>query len=199
MKASRRCSWAGSEPIYVAYHDEEWGVPKADDVALYEKLVLEGFQSGLSWITILKKRENFRKAFHGFNPGRVARYGEKDIRRLLGDAGIVRHRGKIEAAISNARAVLELHKEISLSAFLWNFMDGKPAQNKVHSMSDIPGSTPLSTQIAKALKAKGFRFCGPTTVYAFMQSVGMVNDHLAACPRRSDCAQLARTFKAPAT
>lgn len=195
--SGERCPWAGTEPIYVAYHDEEWGVPKADDTALYEKLVLEGFQSGLSWITILKKRENFRKAFRGFDPHKVARFGEKDIQRLLGDAGIVRHRGKIEAAIANARACLELQETTSLAAFLWDFVDGKPLQNEVRTMKDIEASTPVSKAIAKALKAKGFRFFGPTTAYAFMQSVGMVNDHLVTCPRHGACAALARSFAAP--
>ncbi|MGE3624850.1 MAG: DNA-3-methyladenine glycosylase I, partial [Hyphomicrobiales bacterium] len=149
--AGERCPWAGTEPIYVAYHDEEWGVPKTDDVALYEKLVLEGFQSGLSWITILRKRENFRKAFRGFDPRKVARFGDKDIARLLGDAGIVRHRGKIEAAIANARACLELQETTSLAAFLWDFVDGRPVQNQVRSMKDIAASTPVSKDIAKAL------------------------------------------------
>ncbi|MGD9866840.1 MAG: DNA-3-methyladenine glycosylase I [Hyphomicrobiales bacterium] len=195
--AGERCPWAGTEPIYVAYHDEEWGVPKTDDVALYEKLVLEGFQSGLSWITILRKRENFRKAFRGFDPRKVARFGDKDIARLLGDAGIVRHRGKIEAAIANARACLELQETTSLAAFLWDFVDGRPVQNQVRSMKDIAASTPVSKDIAKALKAKGFRFFGPTTAYAFMQSVGMVNDHLVTCPRHEACAALAASFTAP--
>lgn len=196
-KEKTRCSWCGTDPLYVAYHDDEWGVPKADDIALFEKLVLEGFQAGLAWITILRKREAFRAAFDGFDPERIARYDARKVKSLLADAGIVRHRGKIEAAISNAKAYLDLRERRSLAAFLWDFVDGKPIQHKRRGR-DIPADTDVSRAMAKALKGQGFRFCGPTTVYAFMQSVGMVNDHLVGCYRHADCAKLARAFRAPA-
>jgi DNA-3-methyladenine glycosylase I len=176
-----RCRWAGTDPLYVRYHDEEWGVPKTDDRALFEKLVLEGFQSGLSWITILRKRDNFRKAFHGFDPGRIARYGDKDKARLMADAGIVRNRLKIEATIDNARALLNLQKHTSLGAFIWELAGGKPQINTHITFKSIPAETSVSKAISKALKKEGFRFVGPTTVYAFMQSTGMVNDHLVDC------------------
>ncbi len=195
--AENRCPWAGREPIYLAYHDEEWGVPKTDDRALFEKLVLEGFQAGLSWITILKKRERFRTVFDGFEPGVVASYGPDKIEELMADAGIVRNRAKIEATINNARACLELQEERSLASFLWDFVDGEPQMNAFRNMEDIPAQTPTSQAMAKALKARGFRFCGPTTAYAFMQSVGMVNDHLIGCHRHGACADLARAFTAP--
>lgn len=183
-----RCQWPGEEPIYVAYHDEEWGVPERDDRALYEKLMLDGFQAGLSWITILKKRENFRRAFRGFEPAKVARFSARDIERLLADSGIVRHRGKIEGAIMNARAVLALEEDGGLSKFLWDFVDGRPLQNAFRRHKDVPAETPLSREISKALKARGFTFCGPTIVYAFMQAVGMVNDHLVGCFRHAELA-----------
>ena len=197
MSELTRCGWAGPQPIYVAYHDEEWGVPRADDRLLLEKLTLEGFQAGLSWITILNKRARFREVFDNFDAEKVARYDERKISELLSDAGIIRHRGKIEAAISNAKVYLELREHMSLSAFLWDFMDGTPVQNRFARLEDIPAQTDVSTAMAKALKAQGFRFCGPTTVYAFMQSVGMVNDHLASCHRYETCTELARAFKAP--
>ncbi len=197
MSEPSRCGWAGPQPIYVAYHDEEWGVPRADDRLLLEKLTLEGFQAGLSWITILNKRARFREVFDNFDAEKVADYDESKISELLDDAGIIRHRGKIEAAISNAKVYLELRERRSLSAFLWDFVDGTPVQNRCVSMEDIPGQTDVSTAMAKALKAEGFRFCGPTTVYAFMQSVGMVNDHLVGCHRYETCTELARAFKAP--
>lgn len=197
MSEPVRCGWAGTDPIYVAYHDEEWGVPRADDRLLLEKLILEGFQSGLSWITILKKRPRFREAFDNFNAEKVARYNEKKIAALLNDAGIVRHRAKIEAAVNNAQAYLRLRERTSLAARLWSFVDGKPVQNRFKSMSDVPAQTDISTAMAKLLKAEGFRFCGPTTVYAFMQSVGMVNDHLVGCHRHKPCAELSRSFRAP--
>lgn len=198
MSGVTRCDWAGSQPIYIAYHDEEWGVPNADDRALYEKLTLEGFQAGLSWITVLKKRARFREVFDNFEPEKVARYGPEKIEQLMGDAGIIRHRGKIEAAISNARAYLELREQTSLAAFVWEFVDGQPVQNGFRAQSALPAQTPVSTGIAKALKSKGFRFCGPTTVYAFMQSMGLVNDHLVSCHRHETCATLARSFSPPA-
>jgi DNA-3-methyladenine glycosylase I len=183
-----RCPWPGTDPLYIAYHDEEWGVPERDDRALYEKLVLDGFQAGLAWITILRKRDAFRRAFKGFEPETVARFGERDIARLLGDAGIVRHRGKIEGAIANARAALELEAEGGLSEFLWAFVDNQPIQNAAQSMAEVPADTPLSREVSKALKAKGFKFCGPTIVYAFMQAVGMVNDHIVTCHRHTPLA-----------
>ena len=189
-----RCSWANTEPIYTAYHDEEWGVPKWDDRAFFEKLVLEGFQAGLSWITILRKREHFRRVFDGFEPETVAKYGDDKVAELLADPGIIRNRAKIEATIANARAFLDLAERQSLAAFLWDFLDGRPQQNAFVSHEDIPAQTAISTAMAKALKSKGFRFCGPTTVYAFMQSVGMVNDHLVGCHRHAACAELATSF-----
>lgn len=197
MSEPVRCGWAGPQPIYITYHDEEWGVPRADDRLLLEKLTLEGFQAGLSWITILNKRARFREAFDNFEPEKVARYDEQKISRLLSDAGIIRHRGKIEAAISNAKAYLALRERISLSAFLWGFVDGAPVQNRFAAPEHIPAQTDVSAAMAKALKGEGFRFCGPTTLYAFMQSVGMVNDHLIGCHRHEPCAQLARRFRAP--
>jgi len=187
-----RCPWPGEDPFYIAYHDEEWGVPEYDDRALYEKLILDGFQAGLSWITILRKRENFRAAFDQFEPARIACYNEKKIQALLQDAGIIRHRGKIEAAISSAQAYLAVMEQEGFSNYLWNFVDGKPLQNRLASMKDAPAQTPLSQAIAKDLKQKGFKFCGPTIVYAFMQAVGMVNDHLADCYRHKECARLGR-------
>ena len=197
MSDNERCPWAGPQDIYIAYHDEEWGVPRADDRWLLEKLALEGFQSGLSWITVLNKRARFRQVFDNFDAEKVARYDDKKIESLLADAGIIRHRGKIEATINNAQAYLRLREHVSLSAFLWDFVDGIPQQNAVKSMKDIPGQTPTSTAMAKALKKEGFRFCGPTTVYAFMQSAGMVNDHLVSCHRHAPCVELANKFKAP--
>jgi DNA-3-methyladenine glycosylase I len=193
-----RCPWVGiADPDYARYHDEEWGVPKTDDRALFEKLVLEGFQSGLSWLTILKKRRNFRKAFHDFDARRIARYGTKDIARLMGDAGIVRNRLKIEATIDNARALLKLQERTSLAAFLWGLVDGAPQINRHKSFKTVPAETPASKQVSKALKAEGFRFVGPTTLYAFMQATGMVNDHLVGCHRYEPCAALQRRFEAP--
>jgi len=186
--AEGRCPWCGDDPLYVAYHDEEWGVPEWNSRALWEKLILDGFQAGLSWITILRKRDSFREAFEGFDPVRVARFGEADVARILADPGVVRHRGKIEAAIGNARAWEALEAEGGFDRFLWGFLDGRPVQNAFASMAEIPAETPLSREMSKALKARGFKFCGPTIVYAFMQAVGMVNDHLAACPRHAACA-----------
>ncbi len=187
-----RCPWCGVEPIYVAYHDEEWGAPERDSRALWEKLILDGFQAGLSWITILKKRENFRNAFDGFDPERIARYGEADVARILADPGVVRHRGKIEAAIGNARAWIEIEGEGGFDRFLWDFTGGAPIQNAFSVIGEVPAETPLSREISKALKARGFKFCGPTIVYAFMQAVGLVNDHLVGCPRHAAVAAMAR-------
>ncbi len=194
---ANRCRWAGSDPLYVRYHDEEWGIPKTDDTVLFEKLVLEGFQSGLSWITLLRKREYVRNAFHGFDAARIARYGARDKARLMADAGIVRNRLKIEATIDNARALLELQKRTSLAAFLWDLAGGKPQINRHRGFKTIPAETPTSKAISKALKNEGFRFVGPTTVYAFMQSTGMVNDHVVDCVSYERCAKLQRAFKLP--
>ena len=182
---TRRCPWAKpNEPLYLAYHDEEWGAPLRDPRGLYELLTLEGFQAGLAWITVLKKRDAFRRAFHGFDPEVVARYGEGDVGRVLADAGVIRSRAKIEAAISGARATLNMREAgQDLSQFLWSFTDGKPIQNRFEAMADVPASTPLSTELSKALKSKGFNFVGPVIVYAFMQACGMVNDHLVPCFR----------------
>ncbi len=193
-----RCPWGGIEdPEYTRYHDEEWGVPHADDVRLFEKLLLEGFQSGLSWLTILKKRPNFRRAFHDFDAERIARYTDKDKARLMADAGIIRNRLKIDASIDNARAFLKLQERTSLAKFLWGFMDGKPLIHERDSFKEVPAQTDVSKAISKALKAEGFRFVGPTTVYAFMQSSGFVNDHMRTCHRHAPCAKLQRAFKAP--
>jgi DNA-3-methyladenine glycosylase I len=182
-----RCRWPGEDPLYCAYHDDEWGVPERDARALYEKLVLDGFQAGLAWITILRKRDGFRRAFEGFVPAQVARYGKREIARLLGDAGIVRHRGKIEGAIANARAFLEVEAAHpgGFSAFLWQFTGGRTLQAPRPPGAPIPAETPESQAMAKALKARGFKFCGPTICYAFMQAVGMVDDHLDTCFRRA--------------
>lgn len=187
-----RCPWCGTDPLYVAYHDREWGVPERNSRALFEKLVLDGFQAGLAWITILRKRDAFRAAFEGFDPERIAGWGEAEVARALGDPGIVRHRGKIEATIGNARAWMAVEAEQGFDAFLWDFVGGRPLQNDWAAMGDVPAETPLSREVSKALKAKGFRFCGPTIVYAFMEAVGMVNDHLTGCPRHAEVAAMGR-------
>jgi DNA-3-methyladenine glycosylase I len=188
---SGACPWPGDDPFYRAYHDEEWGVPEFDDRALFEKLVLDGFQAGLSWITILRKRENFRDAFDGFEPERIVRYKPAKIEKLLKNEGIIRHRGKIEATVSNARAYLDIMDQNGgFSGFLWRFVDGKPQQNAWSRIKSVPAETEMSRKLSKSLKAKGFRFCGPTIVYAFAQAVGMVNDHLVTCPRHAECARL---------
>jgi DNA-3-methyladenine glycosylase I len=177
-----RCWWAGSAPEYIRYHDEEWGRPVHDDRALYEKLCLEAFQSGLSWLTILRKRESFRAAFHGFEIERVAAFGDADVARLMGDAGIVRNRAKIEAAIANARAAVAL--DVPLGELLWSFAPEPDGRTAPAGRGDIPAVTPESTAMAKELKRRGFRFVGPTTAYALMQSCGLVNDHVAGCAAR---------------
>jgi DNA-3-methyladenine glycosylase I len=193
-----RCPWAGiADPLYTRYHDEEWGVPKTDDRQMFEKLVLEGFQAGLSWLTILKKRENFREAFHGFDAARIARYGARDVARLMADTGIVRNRLKIEATIDNARAFLKLQERTGLAPFLWGLVDGRPQINEQRSFKTVPAATPASKAVSEALIAEGFRFVGPTTVYAFMQAVGMVNDHLVGCFRYEPCARLQKSFTMP--
>ena len=187
-----RCPWAGPDPIYIAYHDDEWGVPERDDNALFEKLILDGFQAGLSWITILRKRDAFRAAFDGFDPERVARYDSRKIERLMRDSAIVRNRAKIEGAVSSARAFLDLRESDGLSKRLWAYVEGRPIQNAFADVKKIPAETALSQMIAKDLKSLGFKFCGPTIVYAFMQAVGMVNDHLTSCHRHGACALLGK-------
>jgi DNA-3-methyladenine glycosylase I len=184
-----RCGWVGTDPLYVAYHDLEWGVPEYDARALYEKLVLDGFQAGLAWITILRKREAFRAAFEGFDPHRIADWGPDEVQRCLADPGIVRHRGKIEAAIGNARAWQAVEAGPGFSPFLWGFVDGRPEQHHYRALAEIPPSTPGSEALSHALRKAGFRFCGPTIVYAFMQAVGMVNDHVVDCPEFSKLAR----------
>ena len=187
-----RCTWPTEDPLYIAYHDEEWGVPEWNSQQLFEKLILDGFQAGLSWITILKKRDNFRAAFDGFDPAIIAQYGDAKISSLLQDAGIVRHRGKIEATIGNARVFLAMEQSgQSFSEFLWQFVDGTPIQNNFNSLSEVPAKTDESTAMSKALKKLGFKFCGPTICYAFMQAVGMVNDHETKCFRATEIATIA--------
>ena len=193
MAEKTRCGWPGEDPLYLSYHDTEWGVPEFDPRALYEKLVLDGFQAGLSWITILKKREAFRAAFANFDPEVVARYGDEDRARLMADAGIVRSGAKIDAAISGAQIWLGMreHGE-DFSEWLWSFVGGAPIQNAWSGVGQVPAQTPEAALMAKALKAKGFKFCGPVIVYAFMQAVGMVNDHVLGCFRHAEVAALAR-------
>jgi DNA-3-methyladenine glycosylase I len=180
-----RCSWCGTDPLYVDYHDTEWGVPERDPRALWEKLVLDGFQAGLAWITILRKRDNFRAAFEGFDPVRIASWGEVDVARLLDDPGIVRSRSKIEATIGNARAYLKLEQGPGFAPYLWDFVGGEPRQNTFRQ-GEVPAVTPESEAMSKALKAAGFRFCGPVIVYAFMQATGLVNDHVVTCKRHAE-------------
>ncbi|VTZ27266.1 3-methyl-adenine DNA glycosylase I, constitutive [Methylocella tundrae] len=187
-----RCVWPGADPLYRAYHDEEWGVPERDDRALYEKLILDGFQAGLSWITILRKRDAFRAAFDSFDPEKIALYGPDKVETLMQNAGIVRNRAKIEAAIVSARAYLKIQEGPGFSNYLWDFVDGKPVQNAYRHSSEIPAQTELSLRLSKDLKSKGFNFCGPTIIYAFCQAIGMVNDHLVTCWRHAECAALAK-------
>lgn len=189
---SDRCGWCGEEAIYVNYHDTEWGVPEWDSRALWEKLILDGFQAGLAWITILKKRDNFRNAFNGFNPNEIAAWGEAEVQRLLADAGIVRHRGKIEATIGNARAWQKIEQEQGFDRFIWDRVGGTPIQNSWQNMAEVPAVTGLSEAISKDLKQAGFRFCGPTIVYAWMQACGLVNDHLTGCHRYAEVAKMTR-------
>ncbi|MGN7868860.1 DNA-3-methyladenine glycosylase I [Paracoccus sp. 22332] len=181
-----RCTWCGTDPLYVAYHDTEWGVPERDPRALWEKLVLDGFQAGLSWITILRKRDGFREEFDGFNPERVARWDAARIDRALQNPGIVRHRGKIEATVKGARLFLEIEGDQGFAPWLWSFVGGQPIQNRFASMAEVPAATPESTAMSKALKKRGFTFCGPVITYAFMQATGMVNDHMTGCPRHAE-------------
>ena len=178
-----RCAWAGLDPLYAAYHDTEWGVPEYDGRALFEKLILDGFQAGLSWITILRKRPAFRAAFDDFSPQRIARFDEAKVDALMADPGIVRNRAKIRGTIVSARRYLEIERETGFSNYLWSFFDGKPQRNRFVTRAEVPTSTPVSIALAKDLKARGFAFCGPTIVYAFCQAVGMVDDHLCGCWR----------------
>lgn len=188
------CAWPAKDPLYVSYHDEEWGVPEYDSRALYEKLILDGFQAGLSWITILRKRENFRKAFSNFDPQKIARYGEPQIGRLLKDEGIIRSRAKIEAAIRGARLWLEIEEKEpgGFTELIWKHVDGKPRVNHFKTMKQVPAKTAMSEGLAKELKQRGFNFCGPVIVYAFAQAVGMVNDHMVTCHRHAECQKLAK-------
>jgi len=179
-----RCAWVNDDPLYLAYHDEEWGVPVRDARALFECLLLEGAQAGLSWYTILKKREGYRRAFAGFDPQRMARFDARRIERLLADPGIVRHRGKVEAFVANARAWLAMEEAgEDLSQLLWSFVGGEPVRNRRRSSAEIPASTPASARMSRELRRRGLRFVGPTTCYAFQQATGMVNDHLTSCFR----------------
>ena len=188
-----RCPWPKSDPLYIAYHDQEWGVPEYDDRALYEKLVLDGFQAGLSWITILRKRENFCRAFDGFAPEKIARYRKPKIERLMADAGIVRNRAKIEGAVLSARAWLNvMEKGPGFSKLLWDFVDGRPKLNNFRTTKQVPAETAVSRAMSKELAGRGFKFCGPTIVYAFMQAVGMVNDHLVTCHRHDAVQKLGK-------
>ncbi len=181
---SMRCPWCGTDPLYVAYHDDEWGRPVHDPRRLFELLILESFQAGLSWITILRKRDHFRAAFAGFDPETLAQWGEGEVARLLADPGIVRHRGKIEGTLRGARAFLRIEAAQGFAPFLWSFVGGTPVDNRPARMSDVPAQTPASQAMSRALKAEGFAFVGPTITYAFMQASGMVNDHLATCLAR---------------
>jgi len=193
-KSVHRCPWPGEDELYCAYHDEEWGVPEYDDRALYEKLVLDGFQAGLSWITILRKRENFRKAFDKFDPAKIARYGKRERARLMQDAGIIRSNAKIDAAILGAQVWLDIMEKEpgGFSELIWKHVDGKPMVNRHRGLKDIPAKTEMSEKLSKDLKQRGFKFVGPVIVYAFAQAVGMVNDHLITCHRHKACTELAR-------
>ena len=189
---SCRCAWAGTDPLYCAYHDEEWGVPEWDSRALWEKLVLDGFQAGLAWITILRKREAFRAAFSGFDPDLVARYGQPEVERLLGDAAIVRSRAKIDAAIGSARVYVAMRDQgHDFAGFCWGFVDGKPVQNAWGDRGAVPTDTPLAHALSKALKGRGFKFVGPVITYAWMQATGLVNDHVTGCFRHQAVRKLA--------
>jgi DNA-3-methyladenine glycosylase I len=195
IEAPNRCGWRGltGDALYEGYHDQEWGVPEYDSRALWEKLVLDGFQAGLAWITILRKREAFRAAFAGFDPQVVARFDAGDRDRLMADAGIVRSNGKIDAAISGARLYLDMRdRGEDFSAFLWGFVGGAPIQNRFDHPSEVPAQTPVAVEMSKALKARGFKFCGPVIVYAFMQATGMVNDHLTGCFRHGPVRAMSR-------
>lgn len=189
-KQSERCPWCGTDPLYVAYHDAEWGVPERDPRVLWEMLILEGFQAGLSWITILKRRENFRSAFHGFDPAEIAHWGAEDVARLLADPGIIRHRGKIEGTIRAARSFLDIEAREGFSNWIWSHVEGRPVQTGLRSMAEAQAQTPASVLLSKNLKKAGFGFCGPVISYAFMQAAGLVNDHLVTCPRHAEVAAM---------
>jgi DNA-3-methyladenine glycosylase I len=190
-----RCWWPGVDPLYVAYHDTDWGVPETDDRALFEKLVLDGFQAGLSWITILRKRENFRKAFDNFEAHKLVHYTPEKLASLMEDAGIVRNRAKIQGIIPSARVFLEIQEKEGFANYLWKHVNGRPVQNNLASRADVRAETPISQIISKDLKARGFTFCGPTIVYAFMQACGLVNDHLVGCYRHQEVAELGSRMK----
>ena len=191
-----RCPWPGEDPLYVAYHDTEWGVPERDDRALFEKLILDGFQAGLSWITILRKRDNFRRAFDDFQPDKIARYNDKKIHALMNDAGIVRNRAKIEGTIASAKSWLAIQEQgPGFSALLWDFVGGQPKVNRFKTTASVPASTPLSIKVSKDLSGRGFKFVGPTIVYAFMQATGLVNDHLVDCFCHETCSKTQRTAR----
>ncbi len=188
---TKRCGWVGAEDIYRDYHDYEWGVPEYDSRALWEKLILDGFQAGLSWITILKKREGFRQAFEGFDPNVIAMWGAEDVARLVQDTRIIRHRGKIEATIGNARAWQAIEAEEGFAKWVWSYVGGAPIQSRFATAADVPTSTEISLKLSKDLKKRGFKFCGPTIVYAFMEAVGMVNDHVLTCSAHDRTAAMA--------
>ena len=189
-----RCPWPKDDPLYVTYHDKEWGVPEYDDRALFEKLILDGFQAGLSWITILRKRDNFRKAFDDFQPEKIARYTPRKVEKLMQDAGIVRNKLKIDGTILSARAWLDImEKSDGFSDLLWGYLNGRPKVNMFRTTKSVPAETPVSRAMSKDLAGRGFKFVGPTIVYAFMQAVGMVNDHLVTCHRHEECVKLGRT------
>jgi DNA-3-methyladenine glycosylase I len=199
VKTPRRCFWAEGDPLLASYHDDEWGVPLHDDRRWYEKLLLDGAQAGLSWLTILRKREGYRSAFGGFDPAKVARFTERDVKRLMGEPGIVRNQLKIRSAITNARAFLQLQaEEGSFDAWIWDFVGGRPIAARHRGSADMPARTPLSDALSKELRARGFNFVGSTIVYAFMQAAGLVNDHTMSCFRRAAVAALAAPPAAPA-
>ncbi len=187
-----RCPWPGNDAAYLAYHDDEWGVPEFDSRALFEKLLLDGFQAGLSWISILRKRDNFRAAFAQFDPEKIADFDAAKVESLMQDAGIIRNRAKITGAIASARLYLDIEAKQGFSNYLWDFVEGRAKVNHYRSMEDVPAQTPLSEKMARDLKSRGFKFCGPTIIYAFMQAVGMVNDHLVSCHRHEACKELAQ-------
>lgn len=192
--AAGRCPWAGEDPLYVGYHDDEWGRPERDDHKLFEKLILEGFQAGLAWITVLRKREGFRAALHGFDPERLARLTEAECEALMADPRIIRNRLKIAAVVDNARAFLAIKERGTFAEFIWQVVDGRPKQNRFARWTDAPAQTAESQALSKILKNYGFRFVGPTTCYAYMQSMGLVNDHQVACPGHGQCAELGVRF-----
>jgi len=189
-----RCDWCGDDPLYVAYHDREWGVPERDPRALFERLMLEGMQAGLSWYTILKKREHMRERFFGFDPERLVDLGPGHLATWLEDPGVIRHRGKLEALIGNAARYLELERGEGFSTWLWSFVGHRPIRNRWRSLADVPASTDVSAEMSRQLRKAGFRFVGPTICYAFMQSVGMVNDHVLSCHRHGPCDELQRRW-----